>query len=218
MPSSGIWSKPRQSAGWAARLRGVGTDVIAAANYYWRLVMTGATFLLFSTGGAVGSYTVFPALRLLPGGQRERERRVRWMICRFFGLMVALLRVTGVMRLETRGLERLQRAGGVLVLANHPSLLDVVVLLSAMPRATCVVKEAWWANPFIAGVVRAAGYIRNSEPEQGLEDCARGVGRRRRGRIMPPPRARAGPRGLRPRARQGRRGDRVPGRNAHAAE
>ena len=151
--------------------------MIAAANYYWRLVMTGATFLLFSTGGAVGSYTVFPALRLLPGGQRERERRVRWMICRFFGLMVALLKVTGVMRLETRGLERLQRAGGVLVLANHPSLLDVVVLLSAMPRATCVVKEAWWANPFIAGVVRAAGYIRNSEPEQVLEDCDRALGR-----------------------------------------
>lgn len=149
--------------------------MIAAVNYYWRMLMTGACFLLFSTGGAVGSFTVFPALRLMPGGPGERERRVRWMICRFFGLMVALLRISGVMRLETRGLERLQRAGGVLVLANHPSLLDVVVLLSAMPRATCVVKDEWWANPFIAGVVRAAGYIRNSEPEQVLEDCDRAL-------------------------------------------
>ena len=151
--------------------------MIVLVNYYWRLLMTGATFLLFSTGGAIGSFTVFPVLRLLPGGPSLRERRVRWMICRYFGMMVALLRVTGVMRLETHGLERLQRAGGVLVLANHPSLLDVVVLLSAMPRATCVVKEAWWSNPFIAGVVRAAGYIRNSEPEQVLEDCERALGR-----------------------------------------
>ena len=113
--------------------------MIVLLNYYWRLLMTGVTFLLFSTGGAIGSFTVFPVLRLLPGGPSLRERRVRWMICRYFGMMVALLRVTGVMRLETQGLERLQRAGGVLVLANHPSLLDVVVLLSAMPRATCVV-------------------------------------------------------------------------------
>lgn len=151
--------------------------MIAAVNYYWRMLMTGACFLLFSTGGAVGSFTVFPALRLMPGGPGERERRVRWMICKFFGLMVALLRITGVMRLETQGLERLQRARGVLVLANHPSLLDVVVLLSAMPRATCVVKDEWWANPFIAGVVSAAGYIRNSEAEQVLEDCDRALGK-----------------------------------------
>jgi 1-acyl-sn-glycerol-3-phosphate acyltransferase len=149
--------------------------VIAAVNYYWRMLMTGACFLLFSTGGAVASFTLFPALRLMPGGPGERERRVRWMICKFFGLMVALLRITGVMRLETQGLERLQRARGVLVLANHPSLLDVVVLLSAMSRATCVVKDEWWANPFIAGVVSAAGYIRNSEPEQVLEDCDRAL-------------------------------------------
>jgi 1-acyl-sn-glycerol-3-phosphate acyltransferase len=151
--------------------------VIVLINYYWRLLMTGATFLLFSAGGAVGSFTVFPALRLLSRDPGLRERRVRWMICRYFGMMVALLRATGVMRLETQGLERLQRAGGVLVLANHPSLLDVVVLLSAMPRATCVVKEAWWSSPFIAGVVRAAGYIRNSEPEQVLDDCDRALGK-----------------------------------------
>jgi 1-acyl-sn-glycerol-3-phosphate acyltransferase len=151
--------------------------VIVLINYYWRLLMTGATFLLFSAGGAVGSFTVFPALRLLSRDPGLRERRVRWMICRYFGMMVALLRATGVMRLETQGLERLQRAGGVLVLANHPSLLDVVVLLSAMPRATCVVKEAWWSSPFIAGVVRAAGYIRNSEPEQILDDCDRALGK-----------------------------------------
>ena len=60
----------------------------------------------------MGSFTVFPALRLMPGGPGEREQRVRWMICWFFGLMVGLLRITGVMRLETRGLERLHRARG----------------------------------------------------------------------------------------------------------
>jgi 1-acyl-sn-glycerol-3-phosphate acyltransferase len=149
--------------------------VLAAANYYWRLLMTGAAFMLFSAGGAAASYTVFPVLRLLPGGAKQRERRVRWVICRLFALLAGFLRITGVMRLETRGLERLQRAGGVLVLANHPSYLDIVVLLSAMPRATCVVKEAWWSNPFIAGVVRAAGYICNSDPEQVLEACDRAL-------------------------------------------
>jgi 1-acyl-sn-glycerol-3-phosphate acyltransferase len=78
------------------------------------------------------------------------------------------------MRLETSGVERLHRVSAVLVLANHPSLIDVVVLLSLMPKATCVVKGGLWSSPVFAGVVSAAGYIKNdSTPEQLLEDCER---------------------------------------------
>lgn len=144
-------------------------------NYYWRLAVTGVSFLLFSAGGALISLA-FPAVYLLPGGAARREQRARWMISKFFGLLVALLKATGVMRLQTHGVERLRRAGGVLVLANHPSLIDVVVLLSTMPRATCVVKAALWANPFVAGAISAAGYIRNSSsPEQVIDDCDRAL-------------------------------------------
>jgi 1-acyl-sn-glycerol-3-phosphate acyltransferase len=140
-------------------------------NYGWRLLVTGACFLVFSIGGLVVSLTVFPALRLFPGG----ERRVRSLICRFFGILVQVLGRAGVMRLETRGLERLREAGAVLVLANHPSYIDVVVLLSAMPRATCVVKTGLWTNPFFAGVVMAAGYVRNSDPERVIAGCRRAL-------------------------------------------
>jgi 1-acyl-sn-glycerol-3-phosphate acyltransferase len=61
----------------------------------------------------------------------------------------------------------------MLVLANHPTLIDVVALISLMPNASCVVKQALWRSPFLGGVVRAADYISNSRPEALLEDCAR---------------------------------------------
>jgi 1-acyl-sn-glycerol-3-phosphate acyltransferase len=149
--------------------------MIAATNYYWRLAVTGACFLVFSLGGLVVSATLFPALRLVPGSATRREQRVRWMICNFFLLLVGLLRLTGVMRLETSGVERLQKATAVLVLANHPSYIDVVVLLSLMPQATCVVKAGLWANPFFSRVISAAGYIRNSDPEGVIDDCDRSL-------------------------------------------
>jgi 1-acyl-sn-glycerol-3-phosphate acyltransferase len=145
--------------------------VAGPLNYAWRLLITGACFLAFSLGALAVSLTVFPALRLFPGG----ERRVRWMINRLFRTLLALLEAARVMRLESSGLERLRQAGPALVLANHPSYLDVVVLLSAMPRATCVVKDELWSNPFFAGVVMAAGYVRNSDPEQVLAGCRRAL-------------------------------------------
>ncbi len=139
-------------------------------NYAWRLAVTGACFAVFGIGGIAVSVLVFPAMRLLPGTRHQRGLRVKWLISRFFASLVAVLQQCGVMRLETVGLDRLRQSGNVLVLANHPTYIDVVVLLALIPEATCVVKAALWRSPFFGGVVRAADYISNSTPEALVDD------------------------------------------------
>ncbi|MGH6629101.1 MAG: lysophospholipid acyltransferase family protein, partial [Burkholderiales bacterium] len=57
--------------------------------------------------------------------------------------------------------------------ANHPSLIDVVLIISLMPPVDCIVKQALWRNPFLRWPVRWAGYIPNTTPEALVEDCAR---------------------------------------------
>lgn len=145
-------------------------------NYLWRLSVTGFCFTLFSVGGSLLTALVFPPLRLLPGGEAGRNRRTQALIQRFFALLIRLLCVLGVMRLELRNAEALRRCGNLLVFANHPSYLDVVVMLSLMPRSSCVVNSRLWRSPFWGGVVRAAGYIRNDAPETLVDDCVAAMG------------------------------------------
>lgn len=139
-------------------------------SYYWRLLVTGICFGGFTVVALVLSFLVLPLLRLLPGKRRERARSV---VRGGFVFLVAVLRFTGVMRLEVSGVERLRAAGPALVLANHPTLIDAVVLLSLMPpRATCVVKGLLATNPAFAGAIAAAGYIKNdSTPWLMMDDC-----------------------------------------------
>jgi 1-acyl-sn-glycerol-3-phosphate acyltransferase len=85
------------------------------------------------------------------------------------------MELMGIMRLSVENGERLKTCENVLVLANHPTLIDVVALISLMPNASCVVKAALWRSPFLGGVVRAADYISNSQPEDLLQDCARDI-------------------------------------------
>ena len=74
--------------------------------------------------------------------------------------------------LQVDQLDRLVALRGTIVVANHPSLLDVVFLISLVPQAQCVVKHQLWANRFLRGVVAAAGYIRNDlAPEELLARC-----------------------------------------------
>jgi len=58
------------------------------------------------------------------------------------------------------------------VIANHPSLIDVVVLISVIPDANCIVKQSLWHNPFTRGPIRAAQYISNSGSLDMLEEAA----------------------------------------------
>jgi 1-acyl-sn-glycerol-3-phosphate acyltransferase len=71
---------------------------------------------------------------------------------------------------EARGIERL-REGPALVVANHPTLLDIVLLLAQMPQADCVAKSAAWRNPFLRPVVASADYIPNDDGEDLIERC-----------------------------------------------
>ena len=140
-------------------------------NYFWRLGVTGASFALFGIGGSLLTVLVFPPLRLLPGGAAGRHCRTQALIQRFFALLIGLLCRLGVMRLELDDAGALSRCGNMLVFANHPSFLDVVVMLSLMPRSSCVVNSRLWRSPFWGGVVRSAGYIRNDAPDTLVDDC-----------------------------------------------
>ncbi|MCL4123280.1 UNVERIFIED_CONTAM: hypothetical protein GTU68_060962 [Idotea baltica] len=75
-------------------------------------------------------------------------------------------------RYQFDGAELLKEDKSCLIIANHPSLIDYVLIASQLPQCDCIVKAALWHNPFIRGIVRAAGYIPNREPEAFLEECS----------------------------------------------
>lgn len=84
---------------------------------------------------------------------------------------VHMLTWAGVIKVTTRNIEQLNTAKGMIVIANHPTLVDVVVLISLMPNAGCIVKQGLWRNPFLRGAVSCAGYIPNRGAQLLLADC-----------------------------------------------
>jgi 1-acyl-sn-glycerol-3-phosphate acyltransferase len=137
----------------------------------WRIAATGSAFALFGIGGLVLAATAFPVLRGLSGSPLEREHRAQRLIQRCFRAFMAYMDWVGLSEIRVRGLDRLHEPGPHLLVANHPTLLDVVVLASLMPQLDCVVKREAWSNPFMRGVVAAAGYIPNDSGERLVDRC-----------------------------------------------
>ncbi len=137
----------------------------------WRIARTGfgfAAFGLYSLG--IFAITV-PWLRLVRRDPAERQLRVQATVNRAFAHFVLLIRGLGVMRLAPGNIDKL-REPGVLVMANHPTLLDAVVVLSQMPHAVVVTKHSNQTNFFMGGTVRGAGYISNQSARTMVKECA----------------------------------------------
>ncbi|WP_454690690.1 lysophospholipid acyltransferase family protein [Achromobacter aloeverae] len=136
-----------------------------------RLFATAFAFTAFGLGGLLLRLVVFPPLRLFCPDLSRRQQRARGAIHWTFRVFIRLLVRTGILTFEFRGAERLGRPGQMIV-ANHPSLLDVVFLLGHVANANCVVKHSLAANPFTAGPVRNARYITNDESLEMFDRAA----------------------------------------------
>lgn len=147
------------------------TRLLARLNHLWRLIMTGLFFLLFGAGGLLLSLVWFNLLRGFCPEATTRRRLARQSIAASFRLFLRSARRVGVLDYRIDGTDLLRQDRGSLILANHPTLIDYVLLASVMPEAGCVVKDALRRNPFFSGVIRAADYLVNSQADTMLDAC-----------------------------------------------
>ena len=120
--------------------------------YYFGLLYFGAVGALY---GVVATllHLVLPVHLRAPLG-----RRVIGFLFRGF---LAIMRVSGVMKLDLSALEALRGQPGLVIAPNHPSLLDAVFVIAYVPEVSCIMKAQIWDNLVLGGGARLAGYIRN---------------------------------------------------------
>ena len=140
----------------------------------WRFFGTAVSFLVFGIGGLVQTLLLFPLIAAFSRDEDTRTRRVRSVISRSFRAFLWMVESLGVMdfEIDRHAREKLSSRDGMIVIANHPTLIDVVLLLGQIEHGNCIVKRAMWNNLFLGGVVRAANYVSNSDTEELLASCA----------------------------------------------
>jgi 1-acyl-sn-glycerol-3-phosphate acyltransferase len=141
------------------------------ANRAWRLIGTGFSFSLFGVAGLVMGLIVFPLLFIFLREPARRQRVARGLIALSFGAFIRIMSAIGVLSYRIDGLAEAKETRNCLIIANHPTLIDVVFLIWLFPQSDCVIKEAVVRNPFMRSVVLAANYISNDDPLALLTTC-----------------------------------------------
>lgn len=83
---------------------------------------------------------------------------------RFF-ILTGWLRILVV---DATALDELDQSESMIIAANHPSVLDALVLISRLENLNCIMKASVLDNILLGPGARLAGYIRNDSPRRML--------------------------------------------------
>ena len=122
---------------------------------YVSLAVFGVGGILFSILGAV----LYP---LLP--RRFGARLGRFLITRIFSPYLGFIESTGLFRCDVSALDALSSDESIVIVPNHPGLIDVVLIGSRLTNIVCIMKKDIQDNILFGGSARLAGYIRNDLP------------------------------------------------------
>lgn len=162
----------------------------------WRIVRTGIAFASLGIASLLLSLVLFPPLRLVVRDREKRQIQAQKLVHRVARAYLGWLEFLQILRVRCVR-EELLREPGTLIVANHPTLLDAVVLMALMPQADCVVKPRYYDHPFLGGTARGAGYVPSRDGVSLVTECAEHLVRGRSAMIFPEgtrsPRDRLGP-------------------------
>ena len=76
-----------------------------------------------------------------------------------FAFFVGYLRCCGLIKLDASELSALQDSRGLIIVANHPCLLDAVLVVSQLPQVVCLMKGSLIHNVVLWRTAQLAGYV-----------------------------------------------------------
>ena len=134
------------------RLPPLGLSVLFALPLYALLALLGTISLVWN----LIAMLLYPVLPVETGRKLGRS-----VIARAYRFFWAAASASGMMRIDASCLDALRDERGLIFIANHPTMLDALMLVARLPRSACIMKGALMRNPFLGAGAGLAGYVVN---------------------------------------------------------
>lgn len=157
-------------------------DIMYCLAYIWRALFLSVMYPLFALA-CLATLSIFPFACLFFRQTSEREKALRRVAHNIAKVWLRTAWLFNVLNYETINNQTIDRTGtkATLLVSNHPTLIDVIILLAREPEVCCVLKSELNRFALLKILINKLGYISNDDPERLLEA---GVARLNRGETL----------------------------------
>ena len=119
--------------------------------------------ILFALGALYIGCVLFPLLSLKYKGKERRKKfaRIIKISWKFF---ISVMENSKEIKVHIDG--KLSDIKGKVVVASHPSFIDIILLIGNMPASLCLAKKDLLKNPVMRNIVKSLYIINDVEPEE----------------------------------------------------
>lgn len=138
---------------------------------FFRSFLSGLCFAIFGIGGLLTGLIFVPFVLIFCS--RTAQRRIlSGTIHYLWKSFVWFMCILKLIKIDIQNEKELKNLRGNIIVANHPSLIDVVILVSKIPHSICIVKDGLFKNFFIKNLIRRV-YLSNSmSPEDFISQAS----------------------------------------------
>lgn len=124
-----------------------------------RIAFMGVLFFMFFCGSPLIALVVFPTLRLVSNAKAYRRRCTR-LLHLGMALLSWLGRGAGIWGFQDPALPAsVDPDRPYVLISNHPTFVDMIVLLGSFPRLTCVTSGRWSRHWALGRLLRSTDYL-----------------------------------------------------------
>ena len=111
----------------------------------FRSTMVFISFFVFGLGAALLNFFVFPFIK----NNKTLCSDIIHYAWKFF---VYFMMILGLFKLDIKNLSKIENK---VIVATHPSFIDIVILIALIPHSTCFVKKELAYNPILKNLVNS---------------------------------------------------------------
>ena len=130
---------------------------------FYRGFLTLFAIALIAVGALFITYFIFPFNKTKADKYKTLQKSWELYISILYGLRI--------MNIKSDDIEKIKNIKNSIIVSTHPSLLDIVILMSIIPNSTCFVAEKLARNPFFKGIIKQLFIVEGQPLEQWVDDA-----------------------------------------------
>ena len=137
----------------------------------WRSFVVVFLFAFFGAGAILINYIVFPYISVFIKKEERRQYYCK-VVHKTWKFFCDFMKKTGTIKVVLNNPEKLNNLHGEIIVANHPSFIDIVLLIGLLPDTVCIAKKEIKKNIFMGNIVKLLYLINDEDNEQLLKDAS----------------------------------------------